>query len=188
MARQPEASVVGSRIFRELDGAECAAVNTQDIIDRLDRMIHDPLFREKVEEMFIKTGRFGAGACFPVLKIGGVLTFKVYSSLEAYRSKEKLPAPFDVAVNLQAGEDHADQEPVIGGTIKVEREVGTEIANAVDAVRLDAGLEVLAPVRDQSGYVKNKEVPESESNPKSRKAKDRKATVSDVVEEQEKSK
>jgi hypothetical protein len=176
-------SVVGNRVFRELDGVECAAINTQDIIDRLDRMIHDPLFREKVEEMFIKTGRFGPGACFPVLKVYGPLTFKVYSSLEAYRSNEKLPAPFDVPVDIQVGEDRDDQQPVIGGTIKVNREIGTNLETAVDKARLDAGLEVLAPVRNESGYVENKEVPESQSNPKSRKAKSRK--VEEAGEEQQ---
>lgn len=162
-----------------------AAINAQDIVDRLDRMIHDPLFREKAEEMFIKTGRFGTGACFPVLKISGVLNFKVFTSLEAYRSEEKLPAPFDVAVDLQVGGDRDDQQGLLSGTIKVNREIGVDLETAVDKARLDAGLEVLAPARNEAGYVENREVPESQSNPMSRKAtaRDAKADDEPLVEE-----
>jgi hypothetical protein len=167
--RQPEPSVVGTRVFRELDGPEASVVFANDLIERLHMLIDDPRFREAAENMFIKTGRFGTGACFPVVKVSGPLSVKVFTSLEAYRSNEKLPAPFDVNVDLQAGQEAADQLPVVSATMRVNREIGTKVANAVDAVRLDAGLEVLAPARDETGYVKNVEVPESQSNPRSRK-------------------
>jgi hypothetical protein len=178
MPRQPAPSVIGTRPFRELSGPEMAAANVQDIIDRLDRMIHDPLFRERAEEMFIKSGRFGPGACYPVVEVKGVLGFKVYTSLEAYRSKEKLPAPFEVPVDLKVGEHGDDPQGLLSGNIKVNREIGVSVETAVDKVRLDAGLEVLAPARNESGYVENKEAPESQSNPRSRKAKARKGEES----------
>lgn len=173
MPRQPEPSAVGTRVFREPDGPESAAIFANDIIERLHTLIDDPRFREAAEQMFIKTGRFGTGACFPVAKISGPLAVKVFTSLEAYRSNEKLPAPFEVAVDLQAGEDGPDPLSVVSATMRVSRELGTSVETSVDKARLDAGLEVLAPVRNEAGYVENREVPESQSNPKSRKAKAR---------------
>lgn len=164
--RQPEPSAVGSRIFRELDGAEAAAVFANDIIERLHRLIDDSRFREAAEKMFIQTGRFNAGACFPVVKVNGQLAVKVFTSLEAYRSNEKLPAPFEVGIDLRAGDEGDDPQRVVGATMTIDREIGTATENAVDAVRLDAGLEVLAPMRNEAGYVENKEVPESQANPK----------------------
>lgn len=102
--KQP-GSVIGTNVFRELDGNEYALVVAHDIEQGFINMLATDEFKEKILEWLVKTGRFGAGACYPVVMMGGTLHFKVYASVESARSKEKMPAPFTLVMpEITAGE------------------------------------------------------------------------------------
>jgi|ERR1700720_497908 len=155
--QQPE-SVIGRPIFREMDGAEYSEVCAHDLEEMIIKMLASGEFKQKAKDLFLRSGRFGLGACFPVVHMTGQVHIKVYTSIEAERSKEKLPAPFTVDLDIQAGELREDSQLITTGHGPVERTIGTEVSNAVDKVRREVGLVSLVPERNKDGYIVNSPV------------------------------
>lgn len=155
MASQPQPSISGQAVFRELSGAEMSDVLAHDLEQSIINMLASGEFKKRAKDMFLRTGKFGLGACFPVVIVEGQLRIKVFTSVESYRSNEKLPAPFGVDVNLQTGEMREDTEKVCEATTNVNRVIGTDVSTAVDKVRKEVGLDVLVPTRDHAGYIVN---------------------------------
>jgi hypothetical protein len=148
-------SAVGVSIFRELAGDEEALIVAHDIEQAFIDMLATGEFKQKVIEWLEKTGRFGAGACYPVVYMQGILKFKVFASVESARSKEKMPAPFSVTVEAEAGERRPDTEQITEAEVTISRVIGTSTENAVDKARLEASIVPLVPVRTQDGAVVN---------------------------------
>lgn len=172
---QPQ-SVIGTHVFRELDGAECAQIFAHDLEQAIINMLATDEFKEKCMEWFTMTGRFGAGACYPVVFMQGKMSVKVYASVESARSKEKMPPPFTLEVPvIQAGETLAEiqhradcsspddcecgarsaSELVTEAEVTISRAVGLSTENAVDKARLEVGIVPLVPTRHESGAIIN---------------------------------
>lgn len=133
---QQQTSAVGVNVFRELDGNEYALVVAHDIEQGFINMLATDELKEKILEWLVKTGRFGTGACYPVVMMGGTLHFKVYASVESARSKEKMPAPFTLVM----------PEIVVG-------EMKTEIPHKTDCPQYpDPSKGVGAPRPGEMGY------------------------------------
>lgn len=179
---QQQTSAIGVSIFRELDGSEMAAIFAHDLEQAIINMLATDEFKQKAIEAFLKTGRFGAGACYPVVVMQGRLQVKVYASVESYRSKEKMPPPFELVLpEIQTGEmkteiahwidcpvntlnDPAAEctcdarsatELVTEAEVTTSRVIGESPANAVDRARVEVGIVPLTPQRTAEGAVVN---------------------------------
>lgn len=152
---QQPSSVAGVNVFRELDGSEAATIFAHDLEQAIIDMLATDEFKERAKQMFLKSGRFGTGACFPVVFMEGKLRIKVFASVESARSKEKMPPAFEVDVNLQTGEKQPDSEEVAEAGVMIQRVVGARIETAVDKARLEVGLTPLVPTRTTEGFVVN---------------------------------
>lgn len=150
-----QASVVGSIPFREISGEEEALIVAHDIEQAFIDMLATGEFRERVIDWLTKTGRFGTGACFPVVFMKGVIQFKVYASVESARSNEKMPPPFTVSIEGETGERKPDTELITEATVDVSRVTGVDVNTAVDKARIEAGIVPLVPVRTADGAIKN---------------------------------
>ena len=152
--KQPQ-SAVGQHVFRELSGPEAAQVFAHDLEQAIIDMLATDEFKQKAIECFEKSGRFGSGKCFPVVFMRANMVIKVFASVESARSKEKMPAPFAVDVNLQAGEMKPDTEEITEAEVTISRVAGLSVENAVDKVRLETGLVPLVPTRNPDGMIVN---------------------------------
>lgn len=152
---KPVASTAGSPVFRELDGSEAAEIFAHDLEQSVIDLLATGEFRKKALELFEKTGKFGAGAAYPVVIMVGQLRVKVYTSVEAARSREAMPPVRTHAIDIVAGEMRPDAEEVITSDVKVSRVIGTEVGNAVDKARKEVGITPLIPKRDGQGLVVN---------------------------------
>lgn len=155
MATQPQISAAGVPTFRELTGDEMADILAHDLEQAIINMLATKEFFNRAKAMFLRTGKFGLGACYPVVLVNGQVEIKVFTSVESYRSNEKLPEPFKVDVALETGQMLEDSERVCGATTNIVRTVGVDTSTAVDRVRKEVGLEVLIPARNQGGYIVN---------------------------------
>lgn len=155
MPSQPIQSIANTPIFRELSGDEASSVFAHDLEQAIINMLASGEFKRRAKAMFLKTGKFGLGACYPVVIVEGQVKIKVFTSVESYRSNEKLPEPFDVQIAVEDGEMLPDTEPVCSATTNVNRTIGVSTDNAVDRVRKEVGLDVLVPARNEHGYIEN---------------------------------
>lgn len=153
---QQQQSSVGVAIFRELTGEEESLVVAHDIEQALIDWLATGEFKAQVLEWLKKTGKFGAGACYPVVYMKGVLQFKVFASVESARSNERMPPPFTLSIEGEAGERKPDTELIAEGESQMSRVTGTSTDNAVDRVRLETNQTPLAPARTAEGGVVNK--------------------------------
>lgn len=157
MAQQQQPSVVGTNVFRELDGLECAEIFAHDLEQAIINMLATGEFHEKVMDWFSKTGRFNVGACYPVVFMQGKLRIKVYASVESARSMERMPPELGLTIEgIETGERKPDTELVTEAEVAISRGIGTEPANSVDRARLEVGLVPLVPARTNEGAVVNK--------------------------------
>lgn len=155
MAQQQQSSV-GLAVFRELSGEEQAVVDAHTIEQSLIDWLATGEFRDQVIQWLTKTGRYGAGACYPVVYFKGTLQFKVFASVESARSNERMPPPYTLNIEGEAGERKPDTEQIAEGETTVSRVIGASTENAVDKIRLEAGLVPLVPTRSDTGGVVNK--------------------------------
>lgn len=152
---RPEPSTAGVPIFRELSGPEYAEINAHDFEQAILDLLATGEFKRKVFEFFEKTGKFNAGAAYPVVVMMANLRIKVYTSVEAARSKEKMPPPQSHTLAIQTGEMRPDSEEVITSDVQISRVIGTDTSNAVDRVRKEVGITPKVPKKDNQGIVVN---------------------------------
>lgn len=150
-----QASAAGSPIFREISGDEEVLIVAHDIEQAFIDMLATGEFKERVIDWLTKTGRFGAGACFPVVFMKGVIQFKVFASVESARSNEKMPPPFTIAIEGEVGERKPATELITEASVDVSRVIGTSTENAVDKARIEASIVPLVPTRTSEGAVVN---------------------------------
>lgn len=149
-------SVIGQNIFRELSGPEELLIVAHDIEQAFLDMLATGEFKQKVVDWLEKTGRFGAGACYPVVAMRGVHHFKVFASVESARSKEKMPPPFTLEMpETVVGEMLPNTELITEADVTIQRMVGFDTSTAVDRVRLETGQVPLVPTRTETGAVVN---------------------------------
>lgn len=152
---KPLPSTAGSPVFRELNGSEAAEIFAHDLEQSIIDLLATQEFKKKALELFEKTGKFGAGAAYPVVIMVGQLRIKVYTSVEAARSREAMPPVRTHAIDLSTGEPGPDSVEVITSDAKVSRVIGTDVTNAVDKARKEVGITPLIPKRDGHGVVVN---------------------------------
>lgn len=155
-------SAVGTSVFRELSGPEAAAVFAHDLEEAIIKLLATDEFKDRAEFMLLRSGRFGSGACFPVVEMTGQIKIKVYASVESARSKERLPEPWVQDIDVKTGEVPngaepmlPDNSPVAVATMKVDRKIGVDIPTSVDKVRTEAGIAPMVPQRDNNGTIVN---------------------------------
>lgn len=152
---KPLASTAGNPIFRELSGDECAEIFAHDLEQSVIDLLATGEFRKKALDLFEKTGKFGAGAAYPVVIMVANMRVKVYTSIEAAQSREAMPPPRAHMLEIQVGELREDSEEVITSDRQVTRIIGTDVSNAVDKARKEVGITPLIPKRDGQGVVVN---------------------------------
>ncbi len=153
MRDQP--STANVPVFRELNGNEAATIFAHDLEEAVIDLLASGEFRKKALDLFEKTGRFGAGAAYPVVVMVANMRIKVYTSIEAARSKEAMPPARSHLLEIQTGELRPDSEEVITQDTQISRVIGTDISNAVDKARKEVGITPLIPKRDGQGIVVN---------------------------------
>lgn len=152
---KPVPSTASVPIFRELSGDECAEIFAHDLEQSIIDLLATQEFKKKALELFGKTGKFGAGAAYPVVIMIGQLRVKVYTSIEAARSREAMPPVRSHAIDIVAGEMQPDSQEVITSDRQITRVIGTDVSNAVDKARKEVGITPLVPKRDGQGLVVN---------------------------------
>lgn len=152
---KPAPSTASVPIFRELNGSEAAEIFAHDLEQSILDLLATQEFKKKALELFEKTGKFGAGAAYPVVIMVGQLRVKVYTSIEAARSHEAMPPVRTHAIDISTGEMQPESEEVITSDVKVSRVIGTDVSNAVDKARKEVGITPLVPKRDGHGVVVN---------------------------------
>jgi len=112
-------------VFRELNGPEARAIFIADITVE---------FRKALEQAFDETNQFYIGNSYPVTRITGEISIKVFPS-------QKLPLPIPIYIKLH---------------------YGTSMETALDKIREQHGVPVLQGVKTKSGLIVNQEVKHDE--------------------------
>ena len=81
MSSQPQTSAAGIPTFRELTGDETSEILAHDLEQAIINLLATGEFKRRAKDMFLKTGKFGLGACYPVFVMTGQLQIKVYASV-----------------------------------------------------------------------------------------------------------
>jgi len=148
-------STAGIPIFRELDGIEAAEIFAHDLEQAIIDLLATGEFKQKALDLFEKSGKFGAGAAYPVVIMIANMRIKVYTSVEAARSKEKMPPPQSHSLVIETGKHGPDSEEVITSDVQISRIIGTDTSNAVDRARKEVGITPKVPKKDNQGIVVN---------------------------------
>lgn len=148
-------SIAGTPVHREIEGWEEIEIVVHDIEQGFIDMLATDGFKESLREALRKSGRFGSGTCFPVVYFKGHLQFKVFTSVESALSKEKMPPPFTVEIEANAGAMRPDSIEIAAAEVDVQRVTGLDVATAGDKARLEVGLTPLVPQRTSEGAIVN---------------------------------
>lgn len=143
-------------IFRELESAELAEIFAHDLEQAIISLLATEEFKQNCIDWFLKSGRFGSGACFPVVFAEFKGRVKVYASVEAAQSKERMPAPFTLDIAVQTGTSPYPTDLIHEAeNVEVQRVVGIDVNTAVDRARIEVGIPPLVPQRTPDGSIVN---------------------------------